>query len=112
MLIRSPIRAKNDQGMSAFCNRDAKIVDTVAKNAVCNQSGCSNGLSTLGNSNKNTSRSDRNTRGLKKQIMNGSEPPKVERESEENWWDYCPVCSSKLVNQKCRYICSHQNCQS
>ena len=30
--------------------------------------------------------------------------------SQENWWDYCPICNSKLINQKCKYICPNPNC--
>ena len=29
----------------------------------------------------------------------------------ENWWDFCPICSSKLINQKCRFVCSNPQCQ-
>jgi hypothetical protein len=28
-----------------------------------------------------------------------------------NWWEFCPVCSSKLVNQKCRFVCSNPRCR-
>jgi hypothetical protein len=31
-------------------------------------------------------------------------------ESEENWWDYCPICNTKLVNQKCKYVCPNAKC--
>ena len=29
---------------------------------------------------------------------------------DENWWDYCPICNSKLINQKCKYICTNPQC--
>ena len=32
------------------------------------------------------------------------------KQANDNWWDYCPVCSSKLVNQKCKYICPNPKC--
>jgi len=28
----------------------------------------------------------------------------------ENWWDYCPICNAKLINQKCKYVCSNPKC--
>jgi hypothetical protein len=31
-------------------------------------------------------------------------------ESEDNWWDYCPICNGKLINQKCKYSCSNRDC--
>jgi hypothetical protein len=30
---------------------------------------------------------------------------------EENWWEYCPFCSSKLENHKCRFVCSNPRCR-
>jgi hypothetical protein len=33
-----------------------------------------------------------------------------ERDAAENWWDYCPICNARLINQKCKYVCSDQNC--
>ena len=38
-----------------------------------------------------------------------SSPPESEK-SEENWWDYCPICNAKLINQKCKYVCSSAKC--
>jgi hypothetical protein len=29
---------------------------------------------------------------------------------EENWWDYCPICNARLINQKCKYVCSDPTC--
>lgn len=29
---------------------------------------------------------------------------------QENWWDYCPICSGKLQSQKCKYVCSNPKC--
>jgi len=34
----------------------------------------------------------------------------LEEDAEENWWDYCPICNSKLSNQKCKYVCSNASC--
>jgi len=31
-------------------------------------------------------------------------------QSEENWWDFCPLCNTKLVNQKCKYVCPSPQC--
>jgi hypothetical protein len=42
--------------------------------------------------------------------MNRPESPPPETESEENWWDYCPICNAKLLNQKCKYVCSNPQC--
>ena len=36
--------------------------------------------------------------------------PLTEQNSEDNWWDYCPICSSKLNNQKCKYVCPNPKC--
>ncbi|MET0691982.1 MAG: hypothetical protein ABWZ38_13220 [Candidatus Binatia bacterium] len=33
-----------------------------------------------------------------------------EEDTEKNWWDYCPICNSKLLNQKCKYVCSNASC--
>lgn len=30
---------------------------------------------------------------------------------EENWWEYCPICGSKLENHKCRFVCSNPRCR-
>ncbi len=39
-----------------------------------------------------------------------SSPAKTESRSDENWWDYCPICSAKLINEKCKYVCSNPKC--
>ena len=44
-------------------------------------------------------------------VMNRSESSESERDKPENWWEFCPVCSSKLINQKCRFVCSNPQCQ-
>ena len=31
-------------------------------------------------------------------------------ESDENWWDYCPICNAKLLNQKCKFVCPDPKC--
>jgi hypothetical protein len=41
-------------------------------------------------------------------MENQSRP--ADAEEKENWWDYCPVCSSKLINQKCKYTCPNPKC--
>ena len=28
----------------------------------------------------------------------------------DNWWEVCLVCGAKLVNQKCRFVCSNPRC--
>jgi hypothetical protein len=42
--------------------------------------------------------------------MDQREPSAHRDEGRENWWEYCPVCSAKLVNHKCRFICSNPRC--
>lgn len=34
----------------------------------------------------------------------------VEPEEEENWWDFCPICNTKMINLKCKYICPSPKC--
>ena len=34
----------------------------------------------------------------------------TQENSHDNWWDYCPICSSKLTNQKCKYVCPNPKC--
>jgi hypothetical protein len=36
--------------------------------------------------------------------------PETSETKEDNWWEFCPVCSSKLVSQKCRFVCSNPEC--
>jgi ribosomal protein S27AE len=42
--------------------------------------------------------------------MDQREPSAHRDEGRENWWEYCPVCSAKLVNHKCRFVCSNPRC--
>ena len=42
--------------------------------------------------------------------MKNCEWSPTEIEPQENWWDYCPICNSKLRNQKCKYVCSNPQC--
>ena len=39
-----------------------------------------------------------------------NEPRAAEVQEQEQWWDYCPICSSRLINEKCKYICPNQKC--
>jgi len=43
--------------------------------------------------------------------MSQSESSEDEQDKLENWWEFCPICSSKLINQKCRFVCSNPLCQ-
>ncbi len=36
--------------------------------------------------------------------------PETTEKRQDNWWDFCPVCSSKLMNRKCRFVCSNLEC--
>jgi hypothetical protein len=36
--------------------------------------------------------------------------PLTEPQEEENWWDFCPICNTKMVNQKCKYVCPNPKC--
>ena len=31
--------------------------------------------------------------------------PDTALNKQENSWDFCPGCRSKLMNQKCRFVC-------
>ena len=33
-----------------------------------------------------------------------------DRKEQEDWREFCPICGSKLVNQKCRFVCSNSQC--
>jgi hypothetical protein len=34
----------------------------------------------------------------------------IEEDAQDNWWDYCPICNARLLNQKCKYVCSNPSC--
>jgi hypothetical protein len=42
--------------------------------------------------------------------MSQSESRNQPQERPDNWWEFCPVCSSKLNNRKCRFVCSNPQC--
>jgi hypothetical protein len=44
-----------------------------------------------------------------RQIMNRSESTEKE-DKQEKWWEFCPVCGCKLLNHKCRFVCSNPRC--
>jgi hypothetical protein len=46
-----------------------------------------------------------------KEIQTGQEIHAAAHPKEDNWWEFCPVCSSKLVNHKCRFVCSNPLCR-
>jgi hypothetical protein len=52
----------------------------------------------------------RRTTTLSGYPVNRSESPPSQTESHENWWDYCPICNSKLINLKCKYVCPNPKC--
>jgi hypothetical protein len=43
-------------------------------------------------------------------LMDHPQSSRSEIESSENWWDYCPICNSRLLNQKCKYVCPNPHC--
>jgi len=47
---------------------------------------------------------------MREKIQTPAESSPAEAQTEENWWDYCPLCNSKLVNQKCKYVCPNPKC--
>lgn len=47
---------------------------------------------------------------MNKAITRDDEPVQSSEEPQQNWWEFCPVCSSKLVNHKCRLVCSNRQC--
>jgi hypothetical protein len=42
--------------------------------------------------------------------MSRPESPEAEKAASENWWDYCPICNTRLLNQKCKYVCPNPHC--
>ena len=36
--------------------------------------------------------------------------PEPAKSKEDQWWEVCPVCGAKLVNRKCRFVCSNPKC--
>lgn len=34
----------------------------------------------------------------------------VPQKKQQDWWDYCPICGSKLMSWKCRFVCSNPKC--
>jgi hypothetical protein len=43
--------------------------------------------------------------------MDRPETPKSEAPPQDHWWDYCPVCNAKLINLRCKYVCSDPQCR-
>jgi hypothetical protein len=48
---------------------------------------------------------------LRDALISQVEPLASDQERQENWWEFCPMCSSKLINRKCRFVCSNPECQ-
>lgn len=46
-----------------------------------------------------------------KDIQTDPEANSAPDQKEDNWWEFCPVCSSRLVNHKCRFVCSNPLCR-
>lgn len=47
---------------------------------------------------------------MEHKIANSGELNAPVETTPENWWDYCPICNSKLINQKCKLICPDPKC--
>ncbi len=48
---------------------------------------------------------------MQQKAANSGEPDsKIETTNQETWWDYCPICGSKLINQKCKFVCPDPKC--
>ncbi|HXG49831.1 MAG TPA: hypothetical protein VNN77_00295 [candidate division Zixibacteria bacterium] len=43
-------------------------------------------------------------------MVQAAAPTSAKREPEA-WWEWCPVCGSKLINRKCRFVCSNPKCR-
>ncbi len=39
------------------------------------------------------------------------EPPESKDHKKDQWWEFCPMCGARLVNQKCRFVCSDPQCR-
>lgn len=35
----------------------------------------------------------------------------LSRDKESQWWEFCPLCGARLVNQRCRLVCPNSRCQ-
>ena len=44
-------------------------------------------------------------------IMTRSESAGRAEEKPENWWEFCPLCGSKLHNHRCRFVCPNPRCR-
>src|SRR5918912_594159 len=44
------------------------------------------------------------------EIPKRAESAQGDNQSAEKWWECCPLCGSKMFNQKCRYLCSNEQC--
>jgi hypothetical protein len=29
---------------------------------------------------------------------------------QDSWWEFCPICGAKLVDRKCKFVCSNPEC--
>ena len=43
-------------------------------------------------------------------MMKPAHTSTAEQTKRENWWDLCPICGSKLLNHKCRFVCTNLQC--
>jgi hypothetical protein len=39
-----------------------------------------------------------------------ADPKPPEEEKPDQWWEFCPVCGARLINRKCRFVCSDPKC--
>lgn len=44
------------------------------------------------------------------QIPSRFQSRQPQEDKQENWWEFCPVCGSRLINHKCRFVCSNPQC--
>jgi hypothetical protein len=47
---------------------------------------------------------------MEKETVNRPDGTQTQKDTAENWWEFCPICGAKMFNRKCRYLCANPKC--